>query len=369
MNTIYWLWFTLKEELSLKTRIALLEKYSNAMEIYNSSDFDDIHKLSEKAKEELLDKSLDKARTVKAKIDAMGGYIVTIEDNEYPSLLKNIYDPPYVLYMYGEHIKWDKLLTITVVGTRIPTIYGEKVTEFLSRGLAEAGATIVSGMARGIDSIAGMTAIKFGGKTVAVLGSGLDVIYPPEHADLYDKISKNGVIITEYPPGTKPSRENFPRRNRIMAGLSYGILVTQAPKKSGALITASYAVENGRDLYAVPADIFEPDSVGSNQLIRQGAKAVMSAEDIISEYPYIDIVPLSEMKREKINKEWNNTIDLSSLNELQEQIVKTLMNGALHIDEITRGTSVANFEVNSELVMLELMGIVKKLNGNIYELI
>ena len=154
-----------------------------------------------------------------------------------------------------------------------------------------------------------------------------------------------------------------------MAGLSNGILVTQAPKKSGALITASYAVENGRDLYAVPADIFEPDSIGSNQLIRQGAKAVMSAEDFISEYPYFDIVPLSEIKSEEINKEWSNAIDLSSLNELQEQIVKTLMNGALHIDEITRETSVANFEVNSELVMLELMGIVKKLNGNIYELI
>ena len=163
MNTIYWLWFTLKDELTIKTRIALLEKYGNAKEIYDAKEITGIHKLSDKAKDALENKSLDRANEVKAKIDAMGGYILTIEDSEYPSLLRNIYDPPYVLYMYGEHLDWSKLLTITVVGTRIHSKYGEKVTSDITRELAMGGAVIVSGMARGIDSIAGITAIKSGG--------------------------------------------------------------------------------------------------------------------------------------------------------------------------------------------------------------
>ncbi len=369
MNTIYWLWFTLKEELTEKTRSVLIEKYGNAKAIYDAKEITDIHNLPDKAYKAIMDKSLDDANKVKAKIDAMGGYILTIEDSEYPSLLKNMYDAPYVLYMYGEHLDFDKMLTITVVGTRKATVYGEKVTEYLARELAEEGATIVSGMARGIDSIAGITAIKSGGKTIAVLGSGLDVIYPPEHRDLYDKISKNGVVITEYPPATRPNRENFPRRNRIMAGLSYGILVTQAPEKSGALITASYAIENGRDLYAVPSDIFDEYSIGSNRLIRQGAKAVMCAKDIIGEYPYLDIVPIAEQRIEKQHKDKLKELDISSLNELQVKIVKQLNNQSMHIDEIAREIGIASFEINSELVMLELEGIIRKTNGNIYELI
>ena len=201
------------------------------------------------------------------------------------------------------------------------------------------------------------------------MGRGLDVIYPPDDSDLYDKISKNGVVITEYPPSTPPNRENFPRRNRIMAGLSYGILVTQAPKKSGALITASYAIESGRDLYAVPADIFDIDSIGSNRLICQRAKAVLSADDIIKEYPYLDIVPLTEQKLEDKRKDRLNDLDLSSLNELQVKIVKLLNNEPMHIDELSRQIGIASFEINSELVMLELQGVIRKMNGNIYELI
>ena len=368
MNTIYWLWFTLKEHINEKTRIALLEKYTNAKNIYNATEITDIHNMSDEANKDLLDKSLDSARSVQAKIDKMGGYILTIEDEEYPPLLRNIYDPPCVLYLMGEHLDWSNSLTLTVVGTRKATIYGEKATEYFSRELAQRGVTIVSGMARGIDSIAGLCAIKSGGKTIAVLGSGLDVIYPPEHRDLYQRICNNGVIVTEYPPGTRPLRENFPRRNRIMAGLSYGILVTQAPEKSGALITASYAIENGRDLFVVPGDVFLPESIGSNRLIRQGAKAVLTADDIINEYPYIDIMPLSEKKVEKTKQDKLSAIDLELLNELQIRILKVLNNNSMHIDEISRETGVANFEISSELVMLELQGLIKKMNGNIYEL-
>ncbi len=369
MNIIYWLWFTLKRNITARERTVLLQKYKNAKNIYDATALEDIHNLSDKAAKAIMDKSLTDAQTVRQKVEHMGGYMLTIEDEEYPSLLKNIYDPPYVLYLKGEHIDWDNLLTITVVGTRKHDDYGRKATEFFARGLALAGATIVSGMARGIDSIAGVTAIKSGGKTVAVLGSGLDVIYPPEHANLYEAICKNGVIITEYPPGTRPLKENFPRRNRIMAGLSYGILVTQAPEKSGALITASYAVENGRDLFAVPADVFNEYSVGSNRIIRQGAKAVIAIEDIISEYPYLTIIPLSEKKAEKMRKDKLKELDLANLNELQVKIVKTLNNDSLHIDAISREIDIPSFEVDAELLMLEIQCIIRKLNGKLYELI
>lgn len=219
-NAIYWLWFTLKSDIKPRERIAVLEKYGNAKNVYKATDMDGIHNLSDKAFKALMDKSLDEANNVKLKIGKMGGYILTIEDEDYPSLLRNIYDPPYVLYCMGERIAWEKLLTVTIVGTRLHDEYGRRVTEQLARELALSGATVVSGMARGIDSIAGITAIKCGGKTVAVLGSGIDVIYPPEHAELFEMIRRNGVIMTEYPPGTRPLRENFPRRNRIMAGLS-----------------------------------------------------------------------------------------------------------------------------------------------------
>lgn len=368
-NIIYWLWFTLKDEVKPKERIAVLEKYKTAKNVFCATDMDGIVNLSDDAFKSLMDKSLTNAKHVKQKIDSMGGYILTIDDERYPTLLRNIYDPPYVLYCTGQVMDWDKLLTITVVGTREPDKYGVKATEYLAENLALSGVTIVSGMARGIDSIAGGTAVKNGGKTIAVLGSGLDVVYPPEHGDLYQLIRKNGVVMTEYPPGTRPLGSNFPKRNRIMAGLSYGILVTQAPEKSGALITASYAIDSGRDLYAVPSDIFNTNSVGSNRLIKQGAKSVITAEDIINEYPYIEITPLSEIKAEREQRDKLREFDFSSFNELQIQIIKTLGNESLHIDEIARITQIPSFEISSELVMLELSGIVRKLNGNIYELL
>ncbi len=367
-NEIYWLWLTLKKELKPREISAMLDKYESAKEIYHATDMDGIYNLSDEAFSAVMNKSLDYAYKVQKKIKDIGGYILTIEDREYPQLLKSIYDPPYVLYMMGEHIDWDSLLTITVVGTRTYNDYGRMVTKHIAKGLANSGVTVVSGMARGIDSIAGAEAIRNGGKTVAVLGSGLDVIYPPEHRDLYNRIRKNGVVMTEYPPGTRPLRENFPRRNRIMAGLSYGILVTQAPKKSGALITASYAIDNGRDVFAIPADIFMSDSEGSNLLISQGAKAVINAEDITDEYPYFELKKPEELNKTAKRNNKFSEIDFNSLNQLQTEIVKCLNNAPCHIDELSRQIGIASFEIDAQLVMLELVGIVRKLNGNIYEL-
>ena len=364
------LWLTSKNAIT-PTKIMLLQDYFGGVEaIYAAceEEYEAIGELSHAMIVALCDKSLETAKRVFYDCVEQGIRILTCYDEDFPTCLTKISSPVSVLYAKGTLPDWDNMLGIAVVGTRRCSEYGHMVAERISHELAAAGVTIISGMARGIDSVAGITAIKCGGKTVAVLGSGIDVIYPPEHAELYDKIRKNGVVMTEYPPGTRPLRENFPRRNRIMAGLSYGILVTQAPEKSGALITASYAVENGRDLYAVPADIFNINSVGSNRLIKQGAKPVITADDIINEYPYLEIIPLSEKRTEEKQRDKLKDLDLSALNDLQIKIVKELNNEPLHIDEIARITGVASFEINSELVMLELQGIVTKLNGNIYEL-
>lgn len=372
-NKIYWLWLTLKEEIKENELSSLIREFYSARTIYDIDDKNTLVKYSDETVKAVMDKSLDRAKEVYAKIEHLGGYVLTFEDTDYPHLLRNIYSPPYVLYMKGQRLDWTKLLTITVVGTRRYNDYGRRATEHIARGLARAGVTIVSGMARGIDSIAGAAALRNGAKTIAVLGSGIDVIYPPENAEFYDAICRNGVVMSEYPPGTKPLRENFPRRNRIMAGLSYGILVTQAPKKSGALITAGLALEDGKDVFVVPNSIFDFASQGSNELIKQGAKAVSEAEDILVEYPYINLTALASdndtdeavpVKRE----EKAQNIDWSSLNELQTKIVKFLKGESRHVDIIARELDVQSSEVNSEMVMLEISGIVRKLNGNIYEL-
>lgn len=365
-NKLYWLWLTLKTEIKPKELSSLIEKNGGAGNIYAIEDSKELSGLSEDAIKGVMDKSLDDAKEVAAKVERMGGYIVTIEDECYPELLRSIYMPPYVLYMTGERLRWEELLTLTIVGTRRYDDYGRRITENIAKELAEKGATVVSGMARGIDSIAELEAIKSGGKTVAVLGSGLDVIYPPEHAQLYEMIKKNGVVMTEFPPGTRPNKENFPRRNRIMAGLSYGVIVTQAPEKSGALITAAHAIENGRDVYAVPADITRAASKGSNSLISQGAKAVFCGMDIINEYPYANLNK-TETKPVYVEEKLNN-INFDELDEVQSEIVKAIGNDSLHIDELSRKLKKESFELNSQLLMLEINGIVRKLNGNIYEL-
>ena len=368
---IYWIWLTLKSALNPIMLDRLLEVYHTPENIYNQTDFSKCGFLSKRGVEQLSDKSLDQAKMTVDKVEKMGGYILTYDDEEYPPLLKKIYSPPYVLYLMGQHLKWDELLTITVVGTRKYSSYGKKVTETITKELSSMGATVVSGMARGIDSIAGCAAIRAGGKTIAVLGSGIDVIYPTEHKSLYNAIMKNGVVMTEFPPGTKPYKQNFPRRNRIMAGLSYGVLVSQAPRRSGALITAAHAIENNRDVFAVGGSIFDEEQAGANILIQMGAKSVMTAKDILDEFPYIKVEPLERecnIVTEKTVRDKMSEIDLEKLDDVQKKIVKLLVNGALYSDEIIEHLDMAAGAVNPAVIMLEISGIIKKNSDNKYEL-
>lgn len=367
-NKIYWLWLTLKDKLTYIEIKALINKFGDPLSIYNIEDQEELNGFSPKVKKYVMDKSLDRAISVYNKTKALNSRVVTIEDDEYPTMLKHIDTPPHVLYMYGERMNWEKLLTITVVGTRTYNKYGKNATQKISYDLAKAGAVVVSGMARGLDSVAAVAALKSGNKTVAVLGGGFDKVYPPEHKHLFHTIAKNGVVITEYPPDMKALPHNFPRRNRIMAGLSYGVLVTQAPRKSGALITASHAVEYGRDVYAVPGSMFSIGSQGCNDIIRQGAKLVTSYMDIMNEYPYFEIEIENEEEPVESSLDRVNKINFDAFNESQEKIIRLLLQGQCQFDVMIRKLGLEQSAVSTELLMLELNGMVKKLDGNMYEL-
>ncbi len=216
------------------------------------------------------------------KISELGIDLITIWDDDYPYNLKNIYDPPVVLYVKGSLLPADNN-SISIVGSRRASSYGRRVAKRLSFDIAKYGITVVSGLARGIDTEAHRGALESGGRTIAVVGSGLDVIYPPENHGLFEKISRSGAVISEFALGTPPEARNFPARNRIVSGFSKGTVVVEASEKSGSLITANFALEQGREVFAVPGDIYRWGSKGSNRLIKEGAKLVESVHDILEE--------------------------------------------------------------------------------------
>lgn len=223
--------------------------------------------------------------TVDKQIDVMGKRgirIVSLNDPSYPEMLKSTEDAPVILYVGGTIQPSDRY-AIAIIGSRKPSPYGISIAERFSEELASMGFTIVSGMARGIDAISHKGALRVGSRTIAVLGSGLDIPYPPEHKGLMDRIACSGCVISEFPLGTPPERENFPRRNRLISGLSLGILIIEATSDSGTLITAGCALEQGREVFAVPGNITSPYSEGTNELIKKGAILTLKAEDIVEE--------------------------------------------------------------------------------------
>ena len=229
------------------------------------------------------------------KLDRYGVKVFTCHDPHYPSRLKEIYDYPPVLYVRGSLLPEDEWC-LAVVGTRRATVYGRQVTEEIVADLAQSKITIVSGLAKGIDSIAHRSALDVGGRSIAVFGCGLDIVYPSENAELARRIIGQGALISEYPLGTKPKAENFPRRNRIMSGLSLGVLIIEADKSSGAMITAHLALEQNREVFAIPGSILSPASRGTNHLIQEGAKLVRDYTDILEERNLTAVAHQLEMK-------------------------------------------------------------------------
>ncbi len=279
----------------------------------------------------------------------------TWDDTAYPARLKEIYDPPPVLYVRGTLTSQDEW-AVAVVGTRRASLYGREAAEHIAGSLASNGITVISGLARGIDSVAHRAAIGAGGRTIAIQACGLDLVYPADNFRLAQSITEHGALIGEFPLGSRPKAENFPRRNRIMSGMSLGVLVVEAGESSGALITARLALEQNREVFAVPGSILSPTSVGTNRLIQEGAKLVTDAEDILEELNLTTATQQLEMK------------EILPANDTEGLLLKHLSAEPTHIDEVRRQCGLPMATVSSTLAMMELKGMVRQVGAMNYVL-
>lgn len=296
-------------------------------------------------------------------------HIITYKDLLYPKVLLSIYDFPVFLYARGL-LKEDDI-NVAVVGSRMASVYGKFSTERLCRELALKGITVVSGLARGIDSAAHRGALAGGGRTIAVLGCGLDTVYPAENEKLFTDIVSRGTVITEYPFGTPPNSQNFPARNRIISGISLGVVVVEANEKSGSLITARLAMEQGRDVFAVPGSIDSTGSRGTHKLIKEGAKLIENVTDILDEIlPQVDMEHQKKYEKLPFSHEQNDTILACSheLNERENSVLQVISSKAVAIDDIVSSAGLKPNDVLNILLTLELRGIIKQLPGKMFML-
>ena len=309
-GTLYWIWLAQKLGAGNRYLPYLMERYSDAFEVYRADSeelFDT--EMPEALQEALSDKNLDEALAISDYCTRLRIGILTYKSELYPAGLRRLKDPPTVLYYRGRMPDLSKMVSISVVGTRTMSEYGKSAGYKIAYELASAGVCIVSGMALGVDSVAACAALEAGNTTIAVLGSGVDVIYPKEHATLYKKIIERGAVISEYPPTTRPEGRNFPQRNRIISGLGMGTIVIEGDMRSGALITAECALEQGKDLFALPGNIDSSNASGTNALLRNGADLVLEASDVLNRYSLyhankLDFANLTRAKaRSSVNDE------------------------------------------------------------------
>lgn len=358
VNAKYWVGLTLVPGIGPARLRRLLDHFGSAELAWRADPGECIRAgLDSKSVEALIStrKRLDVDREME-KIERAGVDLITWEDPRYPERLKQIYAPPPVLYSKGQILPEDDW-SIAVVGTRRATVYGKQVTEEIVAGLVSNRITVVSGLARGIDSYAHQACLQCGGRTIAVLGSGLDVIYPPENARLARQVIERGALISEHPLGTKPDAVNFPQRNRVVSGLTLGTLVIEGDLASGAMLTAGFALDQGREVFAVPGNIFHRTSKGTNKLIqRSAAKLVVSAQDVLEELNLMFAPQQIEM-REALPD-----------NPTEAVVLKVLGGGPLHIDEVCRASNLPIAEVSPALAMMELKGMVKQFGGMTYGL-
>ena len=407
---IYWIWLSTRTGLGDRGRMALLERYADAEDIYfaDAASYALVDGLSEDAVASLRDKSLAGAEEILARCRQEDIHVLTWQDAAYPRRLKNIPDPPVVLYYKGRIPQVDALPLIGVVGTRKASLYGLTMAKRLGYQLAACGAVVVSGIASGGDTKAMEGALSAGQMVIGVLGCGADVVYPPSNWALYADTQRQGCLLTEFPPGTPPIGSNFPRRNRIISGLSCGVLVIEAPEKSGALITARQAAQQGRDVFVIPGNIDVESCKGSNALLRDGAIAVSSGWDILNEYQHLfpgkirqytrsahqtaypDEVQAQEESLPKVaqnpktpakkqrtrsaskKKEIDNPaptsyIDaeesLPVLTEPEEKIMNLIRRGTTLVDDIMAQAEIPAGQVLGVLTMLEIKGHVTHLPG------
>ncbi|HHH40637.1 MAG TPA: DNA-protecting protein DprA [Chloroflexi bacterium] len=353
----YWVGFNIVQGIGPAKTRALLDHFGDLEAAWHASaDALRAAGLDRRALANLLEtrRTLDLEAEM-ARLERAGLRLITWESPDYPPLLAEIPDPPPLLYVKGE-LRPEDRWALAVVGTRRATAYGRQVTETLVGELARNRITIVSGLARGIDRHAHQAALAAGGRTIAVLGHGLDQVYPPEHRRLAAQIVEAGALISEYPLGTRPEAGNFPPRNRIISGLSLGVLVVEAGLRSGALITADYAAEQGRDVFAVPGNITARSSRGTNRLIQDGAKMVLEARDILEELNMTMVAQHVEVQMALPE------------NETEARLLSHLSMEPLHVDEIARDLALPIAEVSSTLALMELKGMVRQVGGMHYVL-
>ncbi len=397
----YWLWLTLKKGLSNHKITLLLDCFGTPEKVFYASSeaVEAVPGLLPRERKLVQDKDMQKVYRVIAVCKKKNIKILTFDSPYYPKLLASVYDPPYVLYARcRERIDLNEHATIALVGTRKSTNYGNSAARALGKSLAENGMTVISGMAEGIDAHAAAGALSAGGKTVAVLGCGVDICYPPENKKLMEKIIERGLVLSEYPPGSPPVSKHFPIRNRIISGLSLGTVVVEAPKRSGALITARLAGEQNREVFSVPGDITRKKSVGSNLLLQEGAKAVLAAEDVLGEFRdlYGELLEknraaiggsademtdiLVEKPKKKAKKQKTAKADSSAqktpaaspapvipadLDENEKAVLSFLSQEAKHIDTLAEQGMPLQI-LTATLTLLEMKGLVRAHSGKRY---
>lgn len=356
-NQKYWLGLSLVQQMGSVRIQQLVSTFGTARDAWQAPERDlRAARLPPKALSSLLDlrRTLDLDAEL-AKVIGVGAHLITWAESSYPENLRHIPDPPLLLYVRGNLLNSD-MLALSIVGTRRATRYGLDVANRMGYWLAAQDVTIVSGLAPGIDTAAHQGALQAKGRTIAVTGCGIDVIYPRENENLAREIVEHGALISEFALGTPPTGKNFPRRNRIISGLSLGTLIAEAPKNSGAIITAETALEQGRDVFAIPANIFNEMGAGCNRLIQEGAKLVMRASDVLDELDVSYSNKVVEQKTEVIAPAGN----------LEEQVLQMLDTEPRHIDDIIRQTGLSTSDVASTLAILELKGLAQMPGGMQY---
>lgn len=351
----YWVGFNLVKGIGAARLRALLQHFGDVETAWNAPAQELRQaglgpKLVETFQQVRSEVSLEK---VWERIQSQGVQVFTWEDEAYPHRLKEIDQPPPVLYLRGTLAPEDEW-AVAIVGTRGITSYGRQVTAELAGGLARRGVTVVSGLARGVDAEAHKACLAAGGRTLAILGSGVDHIYPPEHRQLAEQMIASGGLLSDYAPGTPPDGVNFPPRNRIISGLSLAVIVVEAGEHSGALITAEFAAEQGREVFAVPGNINAPKSAGCNRLIQQGARPLLSLEDVLEA---LDLVSLSQHRQAR---------SVLPKDEVEARLLSVLSKEPLHVDEIRAQVSMPIEKVSATLALMELKGMVRQVGGMQY---
>ena len=411
---LHWIWLAHRPGVSDRMKVRLLQHFRDPEDIYfaDQESYRHVDGMTAEAAEGLKDKSLTAAEEILEVCRRERIHMLTFQDAAYPSKLKNIQDPPVLLYYKGQIPDLDALPVIGVVGTRKASAYGMQTAKRMGYQIAKCGGMVVSGMAYGIDGMAMSGALTAGEMTVGVLGCGVDIVYPISNRALFRDVEDYGCIFSEFAPGTPPAKWTFPKRNRIISGLSNGVLVVEAPEGSGALITANHALEQGRDVFVVPGNIDQPGFVGSHRLLRDGATLVSSGWDILSEYAalYPDRIrreespsqqrvypeelktvreesekstakvaqkaklpektkPLKKiLEKKSIDKEASdaysdvNTV-LPKLSEEEQRIVTALSSGERLVDDVIAETGLTTGKILALLTMLELKGVVRRLPG------